>query len=184
MTDQLERWKSTLGNEYIERNRYDWRKRTKAFSDIIPWGVKNILEVGSNIGNNLKTLSDLGFTAIGIEPNLNAASEAMKDNRITVQGDASHLPFPDNSFDLVFTCGVLIHIPDPDYKQAMKEIWRVTKKYALAIEYMGEDEVIPYHGYDDALWKRPSYIYPGVEIKSGHLGQEFDGCLYQLFKKE
>jgi len=182
MTHQLDRWKGGFGNDYIERNRYDWEKRLDAFTDIIPDSVTSILEVGSNIGNNVNTLSELGFCTIGAEPNPVAVREALKQDRPTVQADASKLPFPDNSFDLVFTCGVLMHIPQ--YQQAMDEIWRVTKGYALAIEYMGEDQIIPYHGFEDMLWKRPAYNYPGVEVKSGQLGREFDFCFYQLFRKD
>lgn len=181
MSEQLGRWAGEFGNSYVDRNRYDWTRRIADYKQILPDGIRTALEVGSNIGNNLKALTEIGIPAIGVEVNKKAAGEAAQNGYITVLGEASNLPFPDNSFDLVFTCGVLMHIKD--HERAMSEIWRVTRKYALAIEYMGDDGVIPYHGFDDMLWKRPSYIYPGEEIGYGQLGQEFDRCFYQLFKK-
>lgn len=42
-----------------------------------------------------------------------------------VQGSVLNLPFEDNSFDKVYSFGVLHHVPD--ISQAQKEIWRVLK---------------------------------------------------------
>lgn len=180
--NQLDRWEGEFGDAYTDRNEYDPQDRLPIFRDILPSDVQYVLEVGCNMGNNLETLSELGLTAIGVEPNKKAAAIGRSKGRHILVTDAFHLPFADGSFDLVFTSGVLMHIPD--YKKAMEEIWSVTRKYALAIEYTGDNETVNYHGNTDMLWKRPAYNYPGKLLKSGHLGKEFDYCTYQLFEKE
>ena len=58
-------------------------------------------------------------------------------------------------FDIVFTCGVLIHIHPENLLDAMKEIYRVSKKYIVCAEYFSDkDEEINYHGEDGLLFKK------------------------------
>ena len=72
-----------------------------------------ILEVGSNVGNQLLCLQEMGFKSLyGIELQ-NYAVELSKSRtkRINIiEGSAFDIPFKDSYFDLVFTSGVLIHI--------------------------------------------------------------------------
>lgn len=186
--EPINQWIGQFGDEYTDRNDFDPKTRLPAFREIIPEDVNYLLEVGCNRGNNLSSLypsepHGLGKVAIGLEPNTHAIELSgwpAIDRRI-IQGHAQNIPFADNSFDLVFTCGVLMHIPD--YEQAMKEIWRVTKKYALAIEYRGEGEEVDYRGNKGMLWKRKGYNYPGTLLKEGDLGKEFDHCHYWLYQK-
>jgi len=181
--NQLERWQGRFGDDYSKRNDYDPKLRLEAFKALIPNGVRSVLEVGCNIGNNLETISALGIpTVVGIEPNVKAARIGKERGRTIIIGEALNLPIEGSTYDLVFTAGVLMHIPD--YRDAMREIWRVTRKYALAIEYMGDGESITYHGNDDMLWRRKGYVYPGELIGAGKLGEEFDHCGYQLYKKQ
>ncbi|KAA3654667.1 MAG: class I SAM-dependent methyltransferase [Proteobacteria bacterium] len=46
-------------------------------------------------------------------------------------GNATALPFPDDSFDLVFCAEVLEHIPSPALEQACAELARVCRKHLL-----------------------------------------------------
>jgi ubiquinone/menaquinone biosynthesis C-methylase UbiE len=70
-------------------------------------------------------------------------------------GHAFDLPFKNEYFDLVFSAGVLIHIPPDHLPEALREIYRVSKRYLLSIEYFAEQEtVIHYRGHEDLLWKR------------------------------
>ncbi len=123
-------------------------------------GLRRILEVGCNRGHNLVALSRLlGPSAeiVGVEPNPHARSLARAESPTTtiLAGDAYELPFRDRSFDLVFTWGVLIHVPLHSLAGALEEIHRVSAGYILAVEYFAEHETrIPYRGHDDLLWKR------------------------------
>ena len=56
-------------------------------------------------------------------------ADKVLDEAHLFEGNASKLPFEDNSMDLVFTSGVLIHISPDDLLQACSEIHRVSRKY-------------------------------------------------------
>lgn len=72
-----------------------------------------------------------------------------------VLGVARDLPFPDDSFDLVVTVGLLIHIPDEALEQVMGELVRVSSRYVLSGEYHADEPTrITYRGHDDVLFKR------------------------------
>ena len=101
---------------------------------------------------------------MGVEPNKYAVTLA-RENRLTVFDDSVYdLQFEDGEFDLVFTAGVLIHIPPNELGTALSEIYRVSGKYILAMEYFSEvEENINYRDRDDLLWKRNfPKIYRGM----------------------
>lgn len=179
--DTLTHWQGQFGDEYTERNQYDPTARIPIWHELLPTDIYTVLEVGANYGNNVACLSDLGLDARGIEPNLTALSRAHQLERKVYYGTGQKIRSLPNTYDLVFTCGVLMHIPD--YKQVMAEIWRVSKKYVLAIEYQGQDEEIDYRGNAGMLWKRKTYAYPGTLLREGDLGEEFDHCHYWLYEK-
>ena len=54
-----------------------------------------------------------------------------------VKADICHLPFDDNSFDVVFCNHVLEHIPDD--KKAMQELYRVLKPNGMGIFQIPQD---------------------------------------------
>lgn len=103
--------------------------------------AQNILEVGCNSGNDLKLFSK-DFDVSGIDPNELAIKRARQDlpyfkfkvNSIT------ELPFEDSSFDFVFTRNVLNHIDDSDMEKSVNELFRVSRKYILNIEFFSDNE--------------------------------------------
>jgi SAM-dependent methyltransferase len=48
------------------------------------------------------------------------------------------LPFKDKSFDVVFTCGVLVHIPPPSDIALRQELLRIASKYIVHCEVIGD----------------------------------------------
>ena len=92
----------------------------------------------------------------------------------------------------MFTAGVLIHISLEDLTAALAEIYRVSGRYILAIEYFAQEETaIHYRGKDDLLWKR-NFLkhyqtqFPDLTvIRSGYWGPEdgFDRAHWWLFEK-
>lgn len=198
MTYQRKMWESDLGKSYTDRNVIDWRTRLPAFRKMLDGLlVKQVCEVGCNRGHNLIALTELigeGNNIIGVEPN-QYALEIARASSVKIghlYGHASDLPFKDGYFDLVFTAGVLIHIPLEELSIALSEIYRVSKRYILAIEYFAEDEIaIPYHGHDNLLWKR-NFLkhyqtqFPDLDlIRSGYWGPEdgFDRVHWWLLEK-
>ncbi len=116
-----------------------------------------ILEVGSNVGNQLLSLQRMGFGALyGIELQSYAVeiSKSKSKNINIIQGDASDIPFKDGYFDMVFTSGVLIHIDPNNLPCVLREIHRCTKKYIFGFEYYSDEtKDIPYRGKSNLLWK-------------------------------
>ena len=116
-----------------------------------------ILEIGCNSGNQLIELQKAGFSNLtGVDVNeyaIDVAAKALPKAKI-LKANIFELPFEDNSFDLVFTSGVLIHISPKDIGAAMKEIHRVAGRYIWGFEYFNEEYFeINYRGISDLLWK-------------------------------
>ena len=152
-----------INNYYIDISRFIWY-------NCLGLGCKRILDVGCNIGMELvsfPTYVDL----TGVDSNLLALK--MAKERFPYfkfeHGDVTNLEYVDNSYDLVFDRGLLIHLPINMVDKAMGEMLRVSKKYVLNIEYLGDDcKIIDWRGgeplfYRDMLKRWKSY---NVEIVS------------------
>ncbi len=151
-------WRGEFGDSYHERNRFAPEDVKPLFNKILA-GIELgcVLEVGCGLGHNLMAI--VAEERWGVEPNEAARYEAnftYPELRV-VDGNAAYLPFPDDDyFDLVLTCGLLIHIPPTDIQAVVEEVARVSKQYVLAIEYAAvEEEEVEYRGHRDVLWRRP-----------------------------
>ena len=153
---QLKTWKGKFGDDYTDRNVVNWRVRQPVFARLLEGlDIDNVLEVGCNRGHNLVALRGLGYSVVGTEPNQKAREIAWDNELLVYPGGAQCLWYGNEAHDLVFTCGVLIHVPPESLPTALFEIHRVSGRYIMAIEYFAEEEVmIPYRGHDDLLWKR------------------------------
>ena len=169
---QLQTWKGKFGKKYTDRNAVSLAgldkfyktnfgiTRTKLNNLFIGRLDRNIriLEVGSNVGNQLFLLQKMGFKNLyGIEINSYAVEVAKKRTRgiNLIQGSAFDIPFKDGYFDLVFTSGVLIHIHPKDVKKIMSEVRRCSRKYIWGCEYYADKytEGGNYRGHDNLFWK-------------------------------
>lgn len=150
---------SELDNLYLKRYGISRTEMNYEFLEFLNRDLK-ILEVGSNIGNQLNLIHKIGFKNLyGIEINFNAIKISNKLNAelpiYVIKGNALELPFKDEFFDLVFTSGVLIHINPNNIEKAISEIYRCSKKYIWIFEYftdIGYPEV-KYRGQSNLLWK-------------------------------
>jgi len=171
LTEQASKWSGAFGREYTERNPQSIEEmeelyirnygltRTELngrFLDDLDRSIR-ILEVGSNVGNQLLCLQRMGFGSLyGIELQSYAVeiSKSKSKNINIIQGEASDIPFKDSFFDMVFTSGVLIHIAPEKLPDVLREIHRCTKKYIFGFEYYSDEtKEIPYRGNSDLLWK-------------------------------
>jgi SAM-dependent methyltransferase len=93
---------------------------------------RQVLEIGLGEGADAERLIRLGARWSGVD--LTPESVARVQTRLSLrdlpheavrQGSVLALPFPDNSFDLVFSHGVLHHVPE--IRQAQQEIHRVLR---------------------------------------------------------
>lgn len=166
-TAQLEFWRGDFGNTYIERNAASvehLRARVamwaKIMSETVGAPPASILEVGSNIGNNLRALRTLtGAEMYALEPNQQAREILVKDGVVpavnALDGLAAKIDLPDGAVDMAFTSGVLIHVHPDDLLASCAEIHRVARRYVVCVEYFSDKpEAIPYRGHSDKLFKR------------------------------
>jgi pseudaminic acid biosynthesis-associated methylase len=195
-TTQLNLWRSEFGRDYTDRNDREKPERVISWKRVLE-GIApaRVLEVGCNVGWNLEYLRRLGVAELyGIEPQLYAVERARwRGPQFGVlQGTAFDLPFKDGWFDLSFTSGVLIHISPETVGAALDEIYRVSKKWIVAIEYDDKKETeINYRGHAGALWKRDHGAlwmnrFPNLrEIRRIELGAAdgYDDCTAHLFEK-
>lgn len=191
----LEQWRGTLGDTYTERNDPDWHSRERAWRAMTHnLCLRSILEVGCNRGVNLVVLRHINpnWKLVGIEPNSGARDLALASGVLAVNGSAETIPFTDGNFDLVFTAGVLIHVPPAELDAALAELYRVTARYLVAIEYHADVETeIPYRNQTGLLWKRnytQEYLrrFPDLHLEhSGYWSQRdgFDRCHWALMEK-
>jgi pseudaminic acid biosynthesis-associated methylase len=174
-------WRGTFGDEYTFRNENAAEGREVFWRDVLTGlDVASVLEVGCNRGPNLFWLAELlGASAVtGVDVNERALVEAARAvPGVRLRSAAGQeLPFPDRSFDLVFTTGVLIHVAPDDLPRVMGEIVRCADKFVLCGEYYASEATeVAYRGLEGALFKRDfgSYyeeLFPELHVKrSGFL---------------
>lgn len=161
-TDQEHFWAGEFGTDYIDRNQGEKLLAANleffAHSLRAADGIGSCVELGANIGMNLKALKllypDIALT--GVEINAAAVAELRK----TVPGvraeQCSILEWEWNEqYDLALIRGVLIHI-NPDMLPAVYDrLYRSSRKYVMIAEYYNPVPVaIPYRGHEDRLFKR------------------------------
>lgn len=124
------------------------------FADFPKFRGKDTLEIGVGLGADHQSLAEAGAVLTGIDLTERAIEftrarfELFGLGSVLKVGDAEKLPFPDASFDAVYSWGVIHH--SPDTAQAAREIWRVLKPGGFA-------KVMIYHKYSMVgymLWLR------------------------------
>ncbi len=142
LKDQVRKfWNSDpCGSRYLEdvedlaahaRARYGLEPYIPEFAQFAQARGLKVLEVGVGMGADYLEWLKAGALATGVD--LSSASLERARRRCETAGykpdlqvaDAEHLPFPDNSFDIVYSYGVMHHSPDTD--QCLREAWRVLK---------------------------------------------------------
>lgn len=118
--------------EEIEKIRYSLEPEIFSFAQFTRFHGKKILEVGVGAGTDFLQWVRAGTQAYGIDLTHEAISNIKhRLSLYNVQAhdlqiaDAEHLPYQDNSFDVVYSWGVIHH--SPDTIKCLEEIIRVTK---------------------------------------------------------
>lgn len=190
-------WSGSFGNAYVKRNAGAGGARDLFWSSLLErYPASSALEVGCNVGANLQWIvKRIDPTRVyGVDVN-EAALERLRGRLPAVNAlssPARELPFRDRWFDLVFTCGVLIHQPESTLPLVMAEIVRVSRRYVLAVEYHADQTVeVPYRRQRGALFKRDyamlyQELFPELELlEQGFLGREegWDDATWCLFRR-
>ena len=126
-------------------------ERFNRIISIIPEDVSSLVDIGCGNGAFLYLLrNQKKIYSIGLERSKTAIDVARKNFNIEViEGEASSLPFTDDSFDAVTALEVIEHLPYGIYEKALGELERVAKKYIIISVPYKEREVLtqcPYCG--------------------------------------
>lgn len=116
----------------IQADRYRYQGHILEILHWVDWRGKRVLEIGTGVGTDARQIISRGgiYTGINVDQgSVNATALALRVFDLpgdVFQCSATDLQlFPDSSFDVVYSFGVLHHIPDVD--SAVKEINRVLK---------------------------------------------------------
>jgi len=107
------------------------------------------LEAGSGYGLTSLLLGEMvkkTLLDLELSPLMTARTifSRQQDNGKYIAGDLLNMPFPDNSFDVVFNSGVLEHFSFSQRKQALQEMLRVCKSGSSIIAAIPNHFSIPY----------------------------------------
>lgn len=140
----------------IEEHRYGVEPFIHSFGQFTRWRGKKVLEVGVGAGTDHIQFGRAGALVTGID--FTSAAVELTKRRFEIeelesrlcQADAETLPFRDESFDFVYSWGVIHHTPDT--RKSVDEIYRVCKKG-------GRICVMIYHRY--SILTFGLYVYYG-----------------------
>lgn len=148
----------------VERHRYTeyapWMPSVMGFDK---FAGARLLEIGCGMGSDLLQFARGGAVCTGID--LTPRSVEITRHRFKLYGqrgdfvlsDGEHLPFADESFDVVYSNGVLHHTPDT--AGAVREVHRVLRRGGTA-------KVMLYH-------KHSLYYWSEMIVRRGLIGGEF-----------
>jgi SAM-dependent methyltransferase len=123
--------------ELVEAHRYTKEWHIPLAADFANAGGLRVLEVGCGLGTDGARFAAAGADYTGVD--LTEAAVALARRRFELfdlpgnfqTADAENLDFPDASFDLVYSHGVLHHTPDT--AKAVREIHRVLRPGGRAV---------------------------------------------------
>ena len=162
VSEQEQFWSGAFGDEYIQRNRSEQlvAGNISLFAEALreSRNISSVLELGANIGMNLRALRMLYPNALmrGVEINRQAA-DILKDeigHENTIEAsllDGVHF----GTADLVLIKGVLIHLPPDRLSEIYDLLFNSTNRLILICEYYNPTPMnLPYRGNENKLFKR------------------------------
>lgn len=133
----------------VTRHRYLQEPHIPEVARFGDWAGQHVLEIGCGLGTDLTQFARAGARCVGIDLTPRAVELCERhfavhrlSGRFSV-GDAENLAFGDQTFDLVYSHGVLHHTPDTE--RAIDEVHRVLKPGGTAI-------VMLYHRHSFNYW--------------------------------
>jgi spore coat polysaccharide biosynthesis protein SpsF len=161
LSEQEQFWQGDFGNEYVARNvgqslvAANLALFAKALART--GRIDSLLELGTNVGNNLQALHQLlpQCELSGVEINANACAQA-KALDIAKIWHGSLFDFPcERSYDLTLSKGVLIHLAPELLPKAYAQLYELSQRYILIAEYYNPAPVeVSYRGNSGKLFKR------------------------------
>lgn len=120
---------------------------------------RSILEVGCGFGRNIKFLIEKGIQPskiMGIDISSKMIGQARKyinNNKVVLHTSDISKFKPKKKFDLVFTHGILMHVPSDKIENAIDRLVHLSKRGLILIEqnYEADNNYTFVHDYKDLL---------------------------------
>lgn len=93
---------------------------------------RTVLEIGTGPGRDAATFVAAGFATIGVDLSWEHARRATALGAAVAVASVRALPFPDATFDGLWTMSTLMHVPDSAIDAALDEVGRVLRPGAVA----------------------------------------------------
>ncbi len=160
----------------VEEFKYNIEAHIFSFAQFTRFYGKKVLEVGVGAGSDFVQWCRAGAHATGIDLTEEGINHVRR--RLDVYGlhadqlvvaDCERLPFEDNTFDLVYSSGVIHHTPDTP--KAMREIIRVCKPG-------GTCKVMIYHRHSLLAF----FFWVRKALLKGRPWKSFAWCLYHFME--
>lgn len=121
----------------VERHRYALEPHIPELVGFADWADHDVLEAGCGVATDGLQFARAGARYTGIDFSPTAVELARRRFELEgvdgslVRGSITELPFPDASFDLVYSHGVIHHLPQTE--QAVRELHRVLRPGGTAL---------------------------------------------------
>lgn len=154
-----------------------WQRSKRLIGRLTSGRKLQILNIGAGGGHGF--LNELGqVTAIDLS--LASLLKAQEIYEACYQADVQQIPFPDQSFDLVFSAHLLGHIPHEQKTRVIEEIYRVTKPGGFSLHSI-ECEA------DNRMYRRakqhPELYQKYFKDMFGHYGLELPSAAKRRFRE-
>jgi len=133
----------------VEEHRYALEPHIREMASFTDAAGKRVLEIGCGLGTDGAQFAKAGADYVGMdlsEASVNLAKENLRLRNLPacwLVSDAESLPFADDTFDLVYSNGVLHHTPD--LPAAVAEIHRILRPRGRAIVMMYHKASLNYY---------------------------------------
>lgn len=135
---------------------------------------ESIFEVGYFAGRNIKHVKEafpnVDISGLEINPKASKFARDKLQMPYLLCMDAHDMHNINDQYDIVFTSGMLIHVPPNDIPELLKKMHKITSKYLMHIESIGNNEVVA----------GPKHLKPSYKV-SDQL--QFAPDLISIYKK-
>jgi ubiquinone/menaquinone biosynthesis C-methylase UbiE len=131
------------------------------FVELLPPGSL-VLDLGCGAGHDAAELASRGLRVFGCDPARGLLVEGLTHPEIGafIQAESRQLPVIDSTFDGIWACASLLHVPRSKIDQALTEAFRVLKVGGVLFTSMSEgDDVGPISLDPGEFMPDRTYIY-------------------------
>ncbi|PTM58779.1 class I SAM-dependent methyltransferase [Desmospora activa] len=109
------------------RYKPEWKKRERQrFASLLKREEPvRLLEIGAGTGQDSLFFHEEGFVTLAIDLSPEMVAKCKEKGLDAQVMDATHLQFPDNSFDAVWSFNCLLHLPKREWNSMLAEIRRI-----------------------------------------------------------